>query len=87
LGYLYGRVGEAEKSRQYLETAVAAAPEIVYVQYFVAVAAADRGDRESALRAVAAVVKLGYSPVLLRSAPEFRSLLQDPEYKKAIESG
>jgi len=87
LGYLYGRVGEDEKSRQYLETAAAAAPEIVYVQYFVAVAAADRGDRESALRAVAALVALGYSPLLLRSAPEFRSLLQDPEYKKVIELG
>ena len=87
LGYLYGRVGEDEKSRQYLETAAAAAPGIVYVQYFVAVAAADRGDRESALRAIAALVELGYSPLLLRSAPEFRSLLQDPEYKKVIESG
>jgi len=87
LGYLYGRVGQDEKSRQYLETAAAAAPGIVYVQYFVAVAAADRGDRESALRAIAALVELGYSPLLLRSAPEFRSLLQDPEYKKVIESG
>jgi tetratricopeptide (TPR) repeat protein len=87
LGYLYGRVGQDEKSRQYLETAAAAAPGIVYVQYFVAVAAADRGDRESALRAIAALVELGYSPLLLRSAPEFRSLLQDPEYKKIIESG
>ncbi len=87
LGYFYGRVGDGEKSRRYLDTALAAAPEMVYVQYFVAVTAADRGDRESALRGVAALVKLGYSPVLLRSAPEFRSLLQDPEYKKIIEPG
>ncbi len=57
---------------------------MLYVQYFVGVSAADKGDRETALQAVSALVRLGYPLALLRSAPEFRSLLQDAEYKKII---
>jgi tetratricopeptide (TPR) repeat protein len=87
LGYFYGRVGDTERSRRYLAEALAAGPEIVYVQYFVGVSAADAGERDVALRAVRELVKMGYPASLLRSAPEFRSLLQDPEYKKIIGGG
>jgi tetratricopeptide (TPR) repeat protein len=87
LGYYYGRVGDRDQSRRYLSDALAAGPEMLYVQYFVGVAAADRGDRTAALRAVAELVRLGYPSSQLRSAPEFRSLLHDPEYRKVIESG
>jgi len=87
LGYYYGRVGDRDQSRRYLSDALAAGPEMLYVQYFAGVAAADRGDRTAALRAVAELVRLGYPPSQLRSAPEFRSLLQDPEYRKVIGSG
>ena len=87
LGYYYGRVGDRDQSRRYLSDALAAGPEILYVQYFVGVAAADRGDREIALRAVTELVRLGYPLSLLRSAPEFRSLWQDAEYKKIIGAG
>jgi len=54
------------------------------VQYFAGVAAADRDDRPAALRAVAELVRLGYPPSLLRTAPEFRDLLQDAEYRKIV---
>jgi tetratricopeptide (TPR) repeat protein len=84
LGYFYGRVGETERSRRYLSEALAAGPEIVYVQYFVGVAAADAGQRDTALKAVRELVRMGYPASLLRSAPEFRSLLQDAEYKKIV---
>jgi TolB-like protein/tetratricopeptide (TPR) repeat protein/DNA-binding winged helix-turn-helix (wHTH) protein len=84
LGYYYGRAGDRDQSQRYLSAALATGPEMLYVQYFVGVAAADRGDRETALHAVAALVRLGYPRSLLRSAPEFRSLLQDAEYKKII---
>jgi tetratricopeptide (TPR) repeat protein len=87
LGYFYGRVGESQRSQQYLADALAADPEILYVQYFAGVAAADRGDREAALRIVAELVRMGYPPALLRSAPEFRSLRQDAEYKRIIGVG
>ncbi len=84
LGYYYGRVGDRDQSQHYLSQALAAGPDMLYVQYFVGVAAADKGDRETALQAVATLVRLGYPLSLLRSAPEFRSLLQDAEYKKII---
>ena len=87
LGYYYGRVGDPDQANRHLSEALAVGPEMLYVQYFVGVSAADRSDRETALRAVAALVRLGYPPTLLRSAPEFRSLLQDAEYKKIIELG
>jgi TolB-like protein/tetratricopeptide (TPR) repeat protein/DNA-binding winged helix-turn-helix (wHTH) protein len=87
LGYFYGRIGDAERCRRYLADALAAGPEIVYVQYFSGVVAADGGDRTGALRAVAELVRMGYPPTLLRSAPEFRSLLQDAEYRKIIGAG
>ncbi len=38
--------------QRYLSEALARGPEMLYVQYFVGVSAADRGDRETALRAV-----------------------------------
>jgi hypothetical protein len=60
---------------------------MMFVQYFAGVAAADRGDRESALMAVSLLVRLGFPPALLRSAPEFRSLLQDAEYRKIVGAG
>ena len=87
LGYYYGRVGDRDQSRRYLSDALAAGPEMLYVQYFVGVSAADKGDRETALRAVTELVRLGYPLSLLRSAPEFRSLLHDAEYKKIIGAG
>jgi TolB-like protein/Flp pilus assembly protein TadD/DNA-binding winged helix-turn-helix (wHTH) protein len=87
LGYFYGRVGDAESSRRYLADALASGPEIVYVQYFFGVNAADAGEREVALRAVRELVRMGYPATLLRSAPEFRSLLQDAEYKKIVSGG
>jgi TolB-like protein/tetratricopeptide (TPR) repeat protein/DNA-binding winged helix-turn-helix (wHTH) protein len=87
LGYYYGRVGDADQSQRYLSAALSSGPEMMYVQYFAGVAAADRGDRESALRAVSLLVRLGFPPALLRSAPEFRSLLQDAEYRKIVGAG
>ena len=87
LGFYYGRVGDEDQSQRYLADALARAPELLYVQYFIGVAAADRGDRATALRAVSQLVRLGWPPALLRSAPEFRSLLQDSQYKKIVGVG
>jgi len=87
LGCFYQRIGDSERSERYLAEALATGPDIVYVHYFVGVAAADRGQRDVALRAVGELVKMGFPRTLLRSAPEFRSLLQDAEYKKLIAAG
>jgi tetratricopeptide (TPR) repeat protein len=86
LGYYYGRLGEADRSRTYLAQAAKEGADRVYVQYYLAVAAADRGDPATALAAVDQLVKLGYPPVLLRSAPEFSSLLRDPQFMRIVGS-
>lgn len=82
LGYYYGRVGDAQRSREYLAAASAAGADKLYVQYYRAVAAADRGDRDAALQAVADLVRLGYPKAMLRTAPEFRSLWRDTRYRE-----
>jgi TolB-like protein/tetratricopeptide (TPR) repeat protein len=84
LGYYYGRVGDLERSGRYLSQALAAGPDILYVHYYQAVAAADRGDRAAALQGVATLVERGYPKSLLRSAPEFRSLWQDRRYQELV---
>jgi tetratricopeptide (TPR) repeat protein len=84
VGYYYGRVGDSQRSLAYLDQALRTGPELLYVQYYRGVAAADRGDRDTALAAVTDMIKLGYPRDQLRSAPEFRSLLGDPEYKKLV---
>ena len=84
VGYYYGRVGDTQRSLAYLDEALRAGPELLYVQYYRGVAAADRGDRDAALAAVSDMIKLGYPREQLRSAPEFRSLLGDPDYKKLV---
>jgi TolB-like protein/Flp pilus assembly protein TadD/DNA-binding winged helix-turn-helix (wHTH) protein len=84
LGYFYSRAGDAGRSVRYLSEALEAGPDLLYVHYFAGVAAADRGDRAAALSAVAELVRLGYPPSLLRSAPEFHGLLQDAGYRKIV---
>jgi TolB-like protein/Flp pilus assembly protein TadD len=84
LGFFYSRAGDDARSVRYLSEALKAGADLLYVQYFAGVAAADRGDRRAALGAVAELVRLGYPPSLLRSAPEFHGLLQDAEYRKII---
>jgi TolB-like protein/tetratricopeptide (TPR) repeat protein/DNA-binding winged helix-turn-helix (wHTH) protein len=87
LGYYYGRLGEDERSQRYLAEALSGGPEMVYVQYYIGVAAADRDDRQTALKSIAELVRMGYPPALLRSAPEFRSLAQDAGFKRAVGAG
>ena len=87
LGYYYGRVGDLERSRRYLDAALAAGPGDVYVQYYRAVAAVDRGDRATGLDAMAQLIRLGYSPAMIRSGPEFRAVMDDPEYPAADRIG
>ncbi|HEX9207292.1 MAG TPA: tetratricopeptide repeat protein [Steroidobacteraceae bacterium] len=87
LGYYYGRVGDLERSRRYLDEAVAVGPDVAYVQYYRAVAAVDRGDRATGLEAVAQLIKLGYPAAMIRSGPEFRSVMNDPAYRQLTEPG
>ena len=73
LGYYYGRVGEPAISLEFLQRAAAAGPD-VYVSYYLAVAAADRGDLGAARESASAAVKLGYPEALLQSDPSLAGL-------------
>jgi len=73
LGYYYGRVGDAVASGRYLDQASAKGADL-YVQYYSAVAAADRGDLEKAREAALAAVKLGYPETLLQADPSLAGL-------------
>jgi tetratricopeptide (TPR) repeat protein len=68
LGYYYGRVGDREAADSYLANAAAGAPDAL-VQYYLAVAAADRGDLVAARKATEEAVRLGYPPALLQAEP------------------
>jgi hypothetical protein len=73
LGYYYGRVGDASASRSYLEQAAAKGADL-YVQYYSAVAAADRGDLERAREGALAAAQLGYPEALLQADPSLAAL-------------
>ena len=68
LGYYYGRTGDGAASQRHLQRA-ADGGEDVYVSYYAAVAAADRGDADAARRAANEAVRLGYPAALLRADP------------------
>jgi TolB-like protein/Flp pilus assembly protein TadD/DNA-binding winged helix-turn-helix (wHTH) protein len=87
LGYYYGRVGDLESSRRYLDEASRAGPDVAYVQYYRAVAAVDRGDRDTSLDAMAQMIRLGFTAEMIRNGPEFAAMLDDPEYRRLTESG
>ena len=84
LGYYYGRVGETAPAKKFLDRAAASGAGLVYVQYFLARAAYDRGDVPAALAAVGKLVSLGYPVEMLRSAPEFGDLVHDQRYTNLI---
>jgi hypothetical protein len=87
LGYYYGRVGDLERSRRYLDEAASAGPDVAYVQYYRAVAAVDRGDRATGLDAMAQMIRLGFTAEMIRNGPEFAAVLQNPEYRRLLGSG
>jgi len=74
LGFFYGRLGEPERSQRYVSRALELGPDIPYVHYYAAVAAADRGDREEAARLVRLALQHGYSKVLVSADPALRDI-------------
>jgi TolB-like protein/tetratricopeptide (TPR) repeat protein len=77
LGYYYGRLGDRAAADDYLARAATGAPD-AQVQYYQAVAAADRGDLMAARRAMDAAVELGYPAGLLRAEPSLAKVTAVP---------
>lgn len=74
LGYVYGRLDEKDRSLRYLQRALEIGEDVPYVHYFAAIAAADRGDRETAARLADRAIELGHSRVLVTSDPALKGV-------------
>ena len=69
LGYYSGRTGDTEGSARALARAGALREDDMYVQYFIALAAADRGDEATASDAIGRAERNGYPRKLLEADP------------------
>ena len=69
LGYYKGRAGDTEGSARALARAEALREDDMYVQYFIALAAADRGDEATARDAIGRSERNGYPRKLLEADP------------------
>ena len=75
LGYYSGRIGDTESSARALARAEALREDDMYVQYFIALAAADRGDDAKARECVALAERNGYPRRLLVAEPVLRKFV------------
>ena len=69
LAFYRGRVGDAEQSARDMQRALELAPDNAFVNYYAALAAADRGDDAEAARRVSKAVAGGYPEPLLQADP------------------
>ena len=79
LGYYHGRIGDAAQAEDYLDRADAIAQDNPYSAYYRAVAAADRGDGETARRLVDRAVELGYPADAISADPALKPVLGKPK--------
>ena len=79
LGYYHGRLGDPARAEDFLDRADAIAQDNPYSAYYRAVAAADRGDVETARRLVARATELGYPPEAINADPALQSVLGKPK--------
>ncbi len=74
LAYVYGRLDDAGRSTRYLQRALEIEADSPFVNYFAAVVAADRGDRDGAGRLARRAIELGHSRVLVTADPALRGI-------------
>jgi tetratricopeptide (TPR) repeat protein len=84
LAHYYSRVGETEKSRELIQTALAAEPNNMYVHYYSALVHAHLGETSEALGALERAVELQYETNLLASDAGFRSIMSEERFQKLI---
>ena len=89
VGYFDGRVENAPRSRERLDLALRLAPQSPFVNYYVAIAAADAGDEDRAVTFVRRSAEAGYPVVLLRADPALAGIdwdTADSETERRIET-
>jgi Flp pilus assembly protein TadD len=75
LAYFSGRVGNVQEAARAEARALAIGSDDMYVYYFLALAAADRGDKAGSIAAIGQAQKLGYPRKLLEADPILKSML------------
>jgi TolB-like protein/Flp pilus assembly protein TadD/DNA-binding winged helix-turn-helix (wHTH) protein len=74
LGYIYGRLGDADRATRYVLRALESSNDSPTVNYFAAIAAADRGERAEAARLAGRAIELGYSRALIGAEPSLKGV-------------
>jgi TolB-like protein/DNA-binding winged helix-turn-helix (wHTH) protein/Flp pilus assembly protein TadD len=75
LAYFSGRVGNVQEAARAEARALAIGSDDMYVYYFLALAAADRGDAAASVAAIGQAQKFGYPRKLLEADPILKSML------------
>jgi TolB-like protein/Flp pilus assembly protein TadD/DNA-binding winged helix-turn-helix (wHTH) protein len=75
LGYYCGRTGDSECAARELARAESLRGDDMYVQYFIALAAADRGDQAQAREAIGRAERSGYPRKLLEADPVLKQFV------------
>jgi TolB-like protein/Tfp pilus assembly protein PilF/DNA-binding winged helix-turn-helix (wHTH) protein len=76
LAYYCGRAGDSQTSTRAAARAEALGSGDMYVHYFLALAAADRGDKAASLTAIESALKAGYPRKLIEADPILKPLLR-----------
>jgi len=74
VGYFDGRVEDPARSRERLDHALRLAPQSPFVNYYVAIAAADAGDADRAVIFARRSAEAGYPVMLLRADPSLAGI-------------
>ena len=86
LGHFYARIGEDDLARERCETALASAPDDMYVQYYSALTFAHLGETGKALGRIERAIELDYQRELLELDPGFSSLREEDRFRELVSS-
>jgi len=84
VAYFYSRLDQEQRARKMNASALAAAPDNMYVNYNSALLHAHFGDVDEALIALERAIELDYQVALLQIDPGLKSLWQDERFKRLV---
>ena len=84
LAYYNARLGETQRAADYAGRALQLGSDDVFVHYYAALIALERRDAPQALDSLSRAVSLGFPVQLLRAAPDFASLRNEPRFRALL---
>jgi TolB-like protein/Flp pilus assembly protein TadD/DNA-binding winged helix-turn-helix (wHTH) protein len=84
LAYYSARVGDAERAGRYAARALALGSDDMFVHYYAALIAMEQHNAAAALDSLSRAVRLGYPAQLVRAAPDFTSLRNEPRFRQLL---